>query len=159
MSKTKTKKNIDLNKSILTEEQMINMLVGAFEGGSNYWYFIRDLSMIPKVGYKPQTEYNIKSLVEHKDFDSKNKHRMIDCLVHRIFEAVMLGAKIEVFDIEAEDDDESIGFLTKESMIKGSYLMLQESPEHFANIISENDDAETADVFLQYAVLGEIVYG
>lgn len=155
-----TNKQIDLNKSILTDEQMCNMLVGAFEGGSNYWYFLKDLSMIPKVGYKPQTEYNIKSLGEHKEFDSTQKHRMIDCLVHRIFEAAMLDIKVPVFDSEAdEDDNEPLGYLTKESMIKGSYLMLQESPEHFANIISENDDAETADVFLQYAVLGEIVYG
>jgi len=30
---------------------------------------------------------------------------------------------------------------------------------HLKNFIEENDDAETADVFLQCCVLGDIVYG
>ena len=29
----------------------------------------------------------------------------------------------------------------------------------FLRIIKEDDDAETADVFLQYAVFGEVIYG
>jgi hypothetical protein len=30
---------------------------------------------------------------------------------------------------------------------------------HYADIINENDDASTADTFLQFVVLGEVVYG
>ena len=30
---------------------------------------------------------------------------------------------------------------------------------HFKNIATDNEDAETADVFMQLAVMGEIVFG
>lgn len=30
---------------------------------------------------------------------------------------------------------------------------------HFKNLANDNEDAETADVFLQLAVMGAIVYG
>ena len=30
---------------------------------------------------------------------------------------------------------------------------------HFKDLATDNEDAETADVFLQLAVMGEIVYG
>jgi hypothetical protein len=34
-----------------------------------------------------------------------------------------------------------------------------EPKRHFAAWLSENDDAETADVFLQLCVFGEVIYG
>jgi hypothetical protein len=30
---------------------------------------------------------------------------------------------------------------------------------HFKNLATDNEDAETADVFMQLAVMGEIVFG
>lgn len=42
---------------------------------------------------------------------------------------------------------------------QGLQLMAIKSPSHFADLVQENDDAITADVFIQYALLGEIVYG
>ncbi len=38
-------------------------------------------------------------------------------------------------------------------------LMAQHSPHHFADFLQENEDIYTADVFLQYVALGEVVYG
>jgi len=37
-------------------------------------------------------------------------------------------------------------------------LMAEQYPHHFRDLISENDDIETADVFLQLLVLGDVVY-
>jgi len=37
--------------------------------------------------------------------------------------------------------------------------MASEAPRHFADFIAENDDAETADVFLQCCLFGRIVFG
>jgi hypothetical protein len=38
--------------------------------------------------------------------------------------------------------------------------MAEKSPQHFGDMLSEsNADSITADVFLQYVALGEIVYG
>lgn len=47
----------------------------------------------------------------------------------------------------------------KESIEKGLQVMADKYPRHFNDIITENDDAETADVFVQCAVLGEVVFG
>ena len=42
---------------------------------------------------------------------------------------------------------------------KGLQIMSTKYPEHFGAFMSENDDAETGDVFLQCCLLGEIKYG
>jgi hypothetical protein len=34
-----------------------------------------------------------------------------------------------------------------------------QEPRHFADWLAENDDAETADVFLQLCVFGKTIYG
>jgi hypothetical protein len=58
------------------------------------------------------------------------------------------------FDDEGED-----GFLDRESIQKGLQVMAERYPKHFADFIAENDDGDTGDVFLQCAVLGQLVYG
>jgi pimeloyl-ACP methyl ester carboxylesterase len=39
------------------------------------------------------------------------------------------------------------------------HLMPQVAPEHWADFLTENEDAETGDVFVQLCLLGEVVYG
>lgn len=41
----------------------------------------------------------------------------------------------------------------------GIAVMARDFPEHFGHFLSGDDDAETADVFLQCAVFGKLVYG
>ena len=45
------------------------------------------------------------------------------------------------------------------TMKQGIQIMADKYPEHFANVINENDDAETGDVFLQCCLFGEVVFG
>ena len=71
---------------------------------------------------------------------------------------------IEVYDIET---DELLGYLNRMSIKVGLQLMAdrkdlkgkQVPARHFKNLATDNEDAETADVFMQLAVMGEIVYG
>jgi len=42
---------------------------------------------------------------------------------------------------------------------RGFQLMAEKSAGHLADFINENEDIITADVFLQYATLGEVIYG
>jgi hypothetical protein len=42
---------------------------------------------------------------------------------------------------------------------KGLEIMATKYARHFADLVSENDDADTHDVFLQCALFGEVVYG
>jgi hypothetical protein len=123
----------DLKIEIAITEQMIeDQIVTALEGGSNYWYYLGDTSMIP-------------------NYDKKEP------LATQLSRAVLNeGIVIPVHDIE---DEELLGNLSLESIQKGLTLMAKDYPEHFQNMITENGDAETADVFFQLAVMGELVFG
>ena len=59
-----------------------------------------------------------------------------------------------------EDDREETTYQVKgKDFENGLQLMANLYPWHFKNLVDENDDAETADVLLQLATFGELVYG
>lgn len=63
------------------------------------------------------------------------------------------------FKIRVEiDDDEPVRF-THENLKTGLSVLATKYPTRLAEILNENDDAETSDVFLQACLFGEIVYG
>lgn len=49
--------------------------------------------------------------------------------------------------------------VTPKKIREALILMATKYPEHFADMLSENDDADTADVFLQLCTFKELVYG
>lgn len=55
-------------------------------------------------------------------------------------------------------EDEKAYTLDRAALEKGLEIMVQNWPEHFANVLNENDDAETGDVYLQCCLFGDIVY-
>jgi hypothetical protein len=61
------------------------------------------------------------------------------------------------------DDDEGTGNgemqIGKCEIILGLRRMAMFAPRHFADLVNENDDAITHDVFGQFCILGAIVYG
>ena len=71
---------------------------------------------------------------------------------------------IMVYDVET---DELLGYLNRASIKVGLQLMSYckdlkgkvVPARHFKNLATDNDDAETADVFMQLCVMGEITYG
>jgi hypothetical protein len=127
-------KYIEVKARVRIPEQKINdLIVSAVEGGSNYWAKF----VFPK-NYKD----------EYQSYE----------------EIPMKAGEIEVFDIET---DELLGVLNKATIQTGLQLMAnckdikgkQVPCRHFKNLATDNEDAETADVFMQLAVMGEIVYG
>jgi hypothetical protein len=122
--------------TILTPYDVYNMLVSALEGGSNYWYWFGDKTM---------------DRVFAATEDMKGEPT-----VDRILMAVQRGALVNVFDCESM---EKLGTLTPESWAKAEMLMLKNHRSHFADILKENDDATTADIYFQYAVMGNLIYG
>ncbi|AQT70056.1 hypothetical protein STSP2_03258 [Anaerohalosphaera lusitana] len=114
-------------------EKIQDMIITAVEGGSNYWA-------------KFQFPENYKD-----KFGSYEKIPFAD-------------ENIEVFDIET---GELLGVVNKEGIQKALQMMAdckdkrgRHVPErHFRNLAMDNEDAETADVFMQLAVMGEIVFG
>lgn len=123
--------------TVLTEDDVENMMVGAYEGGSSYWAYISD-KMIDKI-------YEATK-------DVRDEASSIRLLI-----AVQRGLIVNVRDVE--DPSEILGKLTKESWAKAEQLMIKNHRSHFVDIVGQNDDATTADVFFQLAVMGEVVYG
>lgn len=70
--------------------------------------------------------------------------------------------KIEVIydNPEGEEDKAVKKIITPVDVQEGLRLMAEKAPDDLANLISESSaDADTYDVFMQYVVLGEVVYG
>ena len=49
--------------------------------------------------------------------------------------------------------------LNIDAIVKGLKVMAEDHARHFGDMISEQGDAETADVFLQCCLFGEVIYG
>jgi hypothetical protein len=72
---------------------------------------------------------------------------------------------VEVVEEEPHSDDTPRfkGRIKAEDLARGLELLgrapFPAAAQHLANFLSENDDAETADVVLQMTVFGELIYG
>ena len=117
-----------------------DLLVGAVEGGSNYWAtfrldpnFTKSVTESDKVAY---VEREGGEYYAHYDIENSNY-----CL--------------RVSDAEGG----STYNVTFDSFVNGLGVMANRYPRHFKDVITLNFDAETSDVFVQCAVFGEIVFG
>jgi hypothetical protein len=72
--------------------------------------------------------------------------------------ALVPGGRV-VFDEKHGDDEPTSHVLDLSSIERGLSIMAEKAPRHFADLLSGNDDAETADVFVQLCTLGEVRYG
>jgi len=112
-----------------------DLIVTALEGGSNYWYWLPDVTMVPKVVDRPNG----------------------DCLSIRIAKAVWDGATVPVQD---KDDRSPLGSITKDGILAALDRMYASKYTHCASrIVAEDYDAEDADAWFQCAVMGKVVYG
>lgn len=121
----------------IKDDAISSLVISAVEGGSNYWARFR---IFDKNGKR------VGGLALLPD------NLMGEC---RII--------VEEWDDEAQPIAEyELNLLNERHAKLGleRMLMPEKCPiHHFVNIISENADAETGDVFLQLCVLGEIKYG
>lgn len=71
------------------------------------------------------------------------------------------GKALLRYDLPDKNEGNGRGELvvSTEEIQKGLAAMAQKAPRHFADLIGENDDAITHDVFMQMIVFGEIIYG
>jgi hypothetical protein len=127
--------NVDLDDQLLED-----VLVTAFEGGSNYW--IKDV-----IGYNP---INV---------------RRQDDTPYSIWlsEAINNGGHIKIYP----DDEDKSYVLSKEKFVFGLKLWIVTHPDSYT-LVTENGkhtidagdiDADDADAILQYALFGKVVYG
>lgn len=107
-----------------------DLLCNAFEGGSNYWYEIK--------------EFVYPENLSRKDVEYPH------------LELPFIGGTIIVGDNCNDMPDKE---LSQETIKSGLNLLAKKYPHHFADFIAENDDATTGDVFLQLCLYEEIVFG
>ena len=77
------------------------------------------------------------------------------CYEIKMWEYIKAGKSIAFFDEYQEQFCE----LSWYRVTDGTATMAKDYDWHFMNIITEDDDATTADVWLQCVLFGEVVYG
>lgn len=115
-------------------ERITNAIIGAFEGGSTEWVGSAQYTFEPD-GVTGNPLY-----------------------AEDLFWAK--GGKMRLTYDNPEDGDEllqkEIGLLEIKAGLRS---MAEKSPRHFNDLLTEDDDAITHDVFLQHVVFGEVIYG
>jgi hypothetical protein len=133
----KYQQEIELQRKNKTfnNQDIEDLFVTALEGGSNYWYYIKN---IPK-----EIKYQVKELKQP--------------LAEAIAKHVIDGGYIQFFDVE--DENELLGTVDMDKLLEAISLIKKDYPDTWNNILDENADAQDADIFLQLAVMGDVTFG
>lgn len=127
-------------------KRIADLMVTAIEGGIGYW-----CKSVKLIDYSPGAEFA-------KDPDSVNWYDNIN-----LYKDGNAALKIEVTEDEPDEGDgkKIIGLNEMEQ----AFVLMQtfgngESKGYcWKDFLNENEDSITADVWLQLAVFGEVVYG
>lgn len=57
------------------------------------------------------------------------------------------------------DEDDQTYVFNRAGIQRGLHIMSTKYPSNFRDLFDENMDADTADVFMQCALLGDVIYG
>jgi len=120
-------------------EVLEDIFVTALEGGSNYWYYLPEHSIVAIRKAVPKSE---------------------DPYLSTAILKAILDHDVNVAINDADDEDEVVGVITRGTM-QARLQLLAESKNKWAleAHIKEEGDAESADVVFQYLAMGEVVYG
>lgn len=129
---------IDLKKKIegFNVESILNLLVGAWEGGSNYW--IESVEIVSSANKEtvtivPETYFPFFQIVP------------------------FIGGHLKVtLDEEANNE---VHELNLEKIKEAIVLMRTKYNRHYRDWVSQNDDAATSDVFLQLCLFKDVIFG
>lgn len=114
----------------ITNEQINDLLVTAFEGGINYWC----------------------GSVELKDGSLTNE--LTEKVIYSS-DVISLGGTLVLQDAESDDKWE----LTKDKFLSGLKQTIKHYQFKDVQDLIDNHDAEVADVLIQYALFNEVVFG
>lgn len=74
------------------------------------------------------------------------------------FAPLVEGGTMTLFVENDRDDGKDAIVLDLAAMQRGVAAMAKQEPKHFADMMNEDDDATTADVFMQCCAFGKVVY-
>lgn len=102
----------------------------------------------------------------YKCDDEKGLFNQCECREDKWATALLKGKGVVVYDCyeldEAETDEEKAAArheITLDDVKRGLDLMKEKYPRHWADLVEEDDDLITGDVWLQLTVFGELIYG
>lgn len=106
----------------------------------------------------PTSEWTKINEFWYSDDNKQNrKANPTPCYEDKIWTYVMANNAHIIKFLDKEDGSES--FMTWTRIENGTNTMAEKYDWHFMDVIMENDDAVTADVWLQCVLLDEVVYG
>ena len=130
----------------ISDDQIRGLLCGAFEGGSNYWYDIVCTELAPGL--------------TQSDFSEGGKMQLPDNYWHWAeLIPFVEGCSLIISDLEADSTDKKEYRLDRAALERGMQIMADKYAHHFNDFVSMNDDAITADVYLQCCIFGDVIYG
>lgn len=119
-------------------QRVQDLICTAFEGGANYW--LHSAAFVSGLG--PVPSYNVVWYGREGFF-----------------------AHPFAFDVVFDSPDHAEGNrkgrkrITNADIAPALALMATKYPQHFADFLSESEDATTGDVFAQMLILGDLIYG
>lgn len=117
-------------------QRIADLMITAIEGGIGYWASAVKLVSAGGAEVKEKPWYADPTLYEDPDMS----------LVVVEDEASTAGASPR-------------HVIGRKELLNGLAIMQAKYPAAFADFMTENEDAETADMWLQCAALGDVVYG
>lgn len=114
----------------ITREAIVDLLVTALEGGSNYWCLITYQPDVLREGL--DTEVKVEHILDHPD------------------------VYVNVNDLETQ---EFLGTLSAKTIAEGVQQLKREYPDSTLDVLNEAWDAETADIFFQLVIMKDVIYG
>lgn len=129
-------------------KRLADLLVGCMEGGSNYWVNTAD-------AIKPPGDEELTFVYDDQHMYPRYTYPFNE------------GGALAIYLI----DDKQLGIfashptslhrLTLDKIKKGTELFAAhpDYAHHFKDFVQENDDATTADVWLQLCLFGKVIYG
>lgn len=125
-------------------EKIKGLLCCAFEGGSNYWAKIDSCNLPDNLS---MNDFGVGG-----KFQTKNYWHWSQII------PLVEGCSLIIEDQECHTYGEKY-ILNIQAIHKGLQIMANQYPNHFADFMSQQDDATTGDVFLQCCLFGKVVYG
>lgn len=132
-----------VTKTLVTNYRMRCLLCSALEGGSNYWYRIED--------------YDLPDGVRYEDFREGGKYAIEGEYWHPAQLIPFFPGAAVIFSVP-EDGDGKAYRLDRGAMVNGLQIMADKFPKHWSDFVNEDDDATTADCWLQVSLFQELRY-
>jgi len=120
-------------------KRVSDLLCCALEGGSDYWCQIKKYVAPKELVFR---------------LDTKHVYHRLD---YPLNEGGALHIIVSGADLKAEKPDTYT--LNLPAISRGLQIMVEKFPQHFADFMSTEEDAETGDVFLQCCLFGDVVFG